>query len=979
MTDTDKRKCMANWLMFAFFAVVVPLLVAWQTFVYLEKLHAESSLRRYQIKAADMLENLRVSADANLYVCSLMNHTFQNAKNPRLLKKDLEELRNSSGMKFEYIIWDKNGGIHSADFDWRSTGADMRYAWQTLTGIGRRKIEVADASSTSNLRKIFGPQFFPELYQRCYSGRNISLILSDSSLQKKLSWIRMRSSMGLAAFFDHDVVKGLPGLKFFISTVASSSEMKVGVVNAEDWLGLGPSDFSKSEMAAISSSYENPVRIRDWYVFKNALRKDLCGICYISADSIERLAVNKWAWLLIGFLMALALYILWRSYRVICCGSSLSLNIRKQLIILFVLSNAISLLIMALIGHDYLGQYRLYLQTESFSKGVTFLQNIDEMFVGEYSRQLRRMRKSLGILEKRLKNHRPDRNNIMEFLNAQSGDHFRLFLIGSTTPYIGSELGIMKDGKFVEEIHIDWARYKSMQTLVDSMGKLGQYYLALLNRKPISEMMMAQVELIAESLGQLRPLEMFQEFFAATGSFWQWGMGFRYFPAYIDLLRDPDSGLANYVFLYLWNADRLHRHYINQLITDFNRNPIGIKVMAVDENFFYSNPPELLENQQLRLYSAKLRERSGVEIEFCDWEGEQHLLMGLKCTSIDTIRLIGLYPASAIDRKVTRKQQIFVALAIVSILVSLAMGLFVSRSILIPLAELQRGIAALQQRDFAFRLADLGGDEFGNLARVFNTTLVDLEELQVASTVQEKLSDNMSEVAHSGCLKWFAASSSQYRFAGDYLAVEQISAEKVMILLGDVAGSGIGVSLIVAFVKAALLQLKQLYDRPEQLLLRLDFLLRELSNRAGRKCMTMQCALLDCQKAEVIVANAGHCFPVRVNLIEGNAKVVEMPSTPLATGSRVSCSVKSFNLQPGESMILYSGGFYRSCENGFADFIKDLVQLGNCCPKKWYETVIAAVNARIDASAGRDDMTMVVISFNEKSERENACLKTPEK
>jgi len=353
--------------------------------------------------------------------------------------------------------------------------------------------------------------------------------------------------------------------------------------------------------------------------------------------------------------------------------------------------------------------------------------------------------------------------------------------------------------------------------------------------------------------------------------------------------------------------------------------------------------------------------------------------MGLKCTSIDTIRLIGLYPASAIDRKVTRKKQIFVALAIVSILVSLAMGLFVSRSILIPLAELQRGIAALQKRDFAFRLADLGGDEFGNLARVFNTTLVDLEELQVASTVQEKLSDNMSEVAQSGRLKWFAASSSQYRFAGDYLAVEQISDEKVMILLGDVAGSGIGVSLIVAFVKAALLQLKHLYGQPEQLLLRLDFLLRELSGRAGRKCMTMQCALLDCQKAEVTVANAGHCFPVTVNLAEGNAEVAEMPSTPLATGSRVSCCVKTFNLRPGESIILYSGGLYRNSENGFADFIKDLVQLGSDCPKKWYDAVIAAVSARIGASAGRDDMTMAVISLGEKSEREIDCLKTSEK
>jgi hypothetical protein len=967
MTDNVKKKCLADWLTFAFFAVAVPLLVAWQAFGYLEKLHAESSLRRYQIEAADILENLRVSADADLFICSLMNRAFQNAKNPKQLENDLQQLRTSNGLHFEYLIWDKNGSVYSADFDWRSTGADMHFAWQTLLGIGRRKIEVPEASATANLRKIFGPQFFPELYHRCYSGRNIRLILSDSSLQKKLAWVRMRPGVGLAAFFEHDIVKGLPGLEFFISAVASSSDMRLGAVKHGKWLGVGPADFSEAELSAISSSYENPVRVRDWFVFKNALRTDLCGICYIDAASIERLVVSNSIWAFAAIFMALALYILWRSYRVICCGSSLSLNIRKQLIILFVLSNAISLLIMALIGHDYLGQYQLYLQTESFSRGVTYLQNIDEMFVGEYSRQLRRMRKGLDILQKRLHNHRPDRNNIMEFLSEQSGDHFRLFLIGSSTPYIGSELGIMKDGRFVEEIHIDWARYNSMQTLVDSMGKLGQYYLAMLNRKPISEIMMAQVELIAESLGQLRPLEMFQEFFAATGSFWQWGMGFRYFPAYIDILRDPESGLANYVFLYLWNADRLHRHYIDQLITDFNRNPLGIKVMAVDENFFYSNPPELLQHQQLRLYSAKLRERSGVEIDFCDWEGEKHLLMGLKCSSIDTIRLIGLYPAATINRQVDQKKKIFVALAIVSILVSLAMGLFVSRSILRPLAELQRGIVALQKRDFAFRLADLGGDEFGNLAVVFNTTLVDLEELQVASTVQEKLSDNMTEPAQAGQMSWFAASSGQSRFTGDYLAVEELSGQRVMILIGDVAGSGIGVSLIVAFVKASLLQLNSLYDQPGQLLLRLDALLRELSSRAGRRSMTMQCALLDCRKAEVTIANAGHCFPVLVKRATGVAEVTDMTSTPLATGRKISCCLKTFTLKAGESLILYSGALYRNSANGFADFIDDLVKYRNDCSRQWYDAVIKSVAGRVEAADCHDDMTMAVINCSEKS------------
>jgi len=968
MIDKTKRKCMVSWLTFVFFAVVVPALVAWQAFVFLENVNAEASLRQYQIKAADMLERLRLSADTNRYICTVMNTLFVQAKSPRQLKQKLVEFRKDSGLPFEYLIWDANGDVFAADFDWKSIDADWRYAWRTLYDLGRRRREVADRNETANVRRIFGPQFFPELYHQCSGGRRIRLISADSSFQKKLAWIKTKPKHSLVAFFDHSLIKGMPGLDLQVRLLSAGSEFRMGAIKGGKWIGGDQSELTEDELAVIGESFENPVKVRKWYVFKNALRSDLHGICYVDASKIDRLIVSRKAQAASLLFVLLAIVVVWRSYLVFCAGVHLSINIRKQLISLFVLSNTISLLIMALIGFDYIGQYRLYLQTESFSKGVTYLQSIDEMFVGEFSRQKRRMAKSLARLQQRLVSSRPNKSMVGEFLHQQSGEPFRLFLIGSNTPYIGSELGIMKDGKFVEELNMDWARYKSMQTLVESMGKLGHYYLSLLNRDHVSEIMMAQVELIAESLGQLRPLEMFQEFFAATGSFWQWGMGLRSFPAYIDVFRNKNTGLADYVFLYLWKAEHLQRHYINQLLTDFNRNPLGLKIMAVDEDFYYANPPELLDNEQIRAYSAKLRERTGTEIDFCSWEGERHLLMGLKCTTMDTIRLIGLYPASAIDRQVQQKTWLFVLLAIVSILVSLAVGLFVSRTILSPLAELQRGIRALQNRDFAFRLPDLGGDEFGNLAKVFNTTLIDLEELHVASTVKEKLSDSMSEPVTAGALTWFGTESAQNRSGGDFLEIDQFSEQNVMILIGDVAGHGIGVSLITAFLKAALLQLTDLFSQPELLLNRIDSLLREAGSHARKRTMTMQCVLLNTLTAEIAIANAGHCFPVVVNRSNGSVKVVDLPSTPLGTGKKPDCRVTCVKLLADESLVLYTGGLYRNGETGFSHFINVLANLRNDCPKTWCEAVMADVCLQAGPGNCQDDMTMLVINFADTAE-----------
>lgn len=964
MTENIKYKSVVNWLIFLFFALLVPILVSWQAFVFFESVSAGASLRRYQIEAADTLELLRVSADAHLYICTSMNETFLKAKSPEQLQKTLLEFRQNSGLPFDYLIWDKNGRVFSSDFDWQSIDADWQLAWHTLSDIGRRRKEVIDLSETANLRKIFGPQFFPEIYSQCYSGRNIRLLSSDSSLQKKLAWIRTGSKMGLVVFFDHNAVKGLPGLEALVRQRGEENELGLAAVKDGKWLGSGKPVLTAKELSEVCTGYDNPHRVRNWYVFKNTLRTDLYGICYIDADKIDRLFLGTAAKSAVIFFALVAVFIIWRSYPVFCCGKSLSISIRKQLIILFFLSNAISLLIMALIGYDYLGQYRLFLQAESFSKGVTYLQSIDEMFVGEFSRQLRQITTATEKLKQRVAHRHPDAEMIKEFLAQFPHAPFRLFLIGSDTPYIGSELGILKDGEFVEEINTDWARHKLMQTLVDSMGKLGQYYLSLLNRDSVSEIMVAQIELIAESLGQLRPLEMFQEFFAATGSFWQWGMGFRYFPAYIDVFRHPETGRANYVFLYLWKVEQLQRLYIGRQLTDFNRNPLDLKVMAVDENFFYANPPELLTDTHLSMYSARLRERAGTEIEFCSWDGEKHLLMGLKCTSMDTIRLIGLYPVAKIDRQVQQKKQAFVALAFVSILVFLAMGLFVSRSILLPLAELQRGIQALQKRDFAYRLPDLGGDEFGELARVFNTTLIDLEELHVALTVQEKISDSMSEPVTVGNLTYFAASSSQGLAGGDYLSINQLADQRILILTGDVAGYGIGVSLITAFIKASLLQLVHLYDQPDKLLNRLDELLRELSNYRQKKFMTMQCVLFDPDTAELVLGNAGHCFPVVIDRSCRSVKVIDLPSLPLGAGKKNDYHRVVSSLSAGESLILYAGGLYRNGEAGFAHFLNALINCTNSCPKIWHDEVMAEIYNRVASKDCHDDMTLVVINCN---------------
>ncbi len=232
---------------------------------------------------------------------------------------------------------------------------------------------------------------------------------------------------------------------------------------------------------------------------------------------------------------------------------------------------------------------------------------------------------------------------------------------------------------------------------------------------------------------------MLQEFFAATGYFWQWGMGKNYFPAHIRVLKLFDQNLADYIFLYLYKPNLLQYDYIERIITSINRNSLGMKIFALNYQLTFSIPLDAVSSDFIRQFVVAMRNKSGSEIEYCDWERKRHMMIGLKCLALDRVRLLGLFPVEEITRKAGEKYRLFVASGLLSLLVALSLGLLVSRYFLAPLGQLHSGVEALKSRNFAYRLPAMGQDEFGNLAEILNSTLVDLEEMQVASQVEEKI------------------------------------------------------------------------------------------------------------------------------------------------------------------------------------------------------------------------------------------------
>lgn len=955
------RQKLSGWLKFILIAVAFPLIAVGYSLNHVEKLQREVRLQHFQIESANCLDKIAQSTSPDEFICRSLNEIFESTRDVNLLKERVLGFSDSYDLDLQVLIWAKRGVVSWSNFDYQSFDVDWKKAFKALFSLSKVQVESLIESEDVNLRKIFGPHFFAKYHHHCYWDLKPRLIRGDSGEKRLPAWVRASRLRGVLVFVPTEKVAGDFVLRS--ETMEAKVPENCALVTYIDGKLITKSkllsSFKPEVLKSLHESYDSFHHKLGFYIYKTFFRDKVSGFVFIPEKNLKCLHLSNFVKALLFAFISLLIAVLFISFRVIVLGYGLAINIRKQLLILFLLSNAFPLMIIGVLGYDYLLQYEGFLRVEAFAKGMTYLQNIDEMYVSEFSHQLREMDKAFKWLPEELKKGPPNLAMVEKFLARQSPKPFRLMLVGSHTAEVGSEIGILKNGQFVATINEDFAKYQSMRTLVDSLDKMGKYYLSRLNNEAISPKTMLRIELIAESLGQIKPIEMIQEFFAATGSFWQWGMGKQYYPAHIRVFSLSDSEKYDYVFLYLYKPHMLQRNYVDRVYEAVNRNDLGLKIVAVNETVNFSLPSEFLEQKELKDYASGLKNKSGAEVEFTEWKNESHMLMGLKCSFADRFRLIGLYPMKEISRKASDKYQLFMASGLLSLLISLSLGLIVSKSFLRPLAELQNGVLALKNRNFNFRLPDLGGDEFGRLAGIFNSTLVDLEELQVASLVQEKLLPDISQEYRAGCFHYSGLSVSFFRLGGDFIDNFSLDENRNVIVLGDVAGQGVGASLVMAFVKSCLLQLKNSSHEPDTVLRKINELICDTNTRKHRKFMTLQFLLLDGLTGDITVANAGHCFPIVIS--DGATRMVDLPSSPLGASRKDKIARAVVKLKTNESLVVYSGGMYRNPGLSLEKFSDSLLLNAEKDPKEFCQTVMDEVFSTVPKADCSDDLSLILV------------------
>jgi sigma-B regulation protein RsbU (phosphoserine phosphatase) len=248
------------------------------------------------------------------------------------------------------------------------------------------------------------------------------------------------------------------------------------------------------------------------------------------------------------------------------------------------------------------------------------------------------------------------------------------------------------------------------------------------------------------------------------------------------------------------------------------------------------------------------------------------------------------------------------------------MALFMIVGLSRAVNRLSRATDAVRRGDFSVRIPGGRRDQIGDLQRTFNEMAANLEMLVAASTQKELLEKELalardlqnslipSNLPSGEGVEFATLFEPSAAIGGDYFDVLRLSEREIAVIIADVSGHGLSTGLRMAMLKAALLILIEETRKPEEILRRLDGVVR--SNAEGRCFVTATLAMFDLREGRLTLTNAGH--PPTYLVRGGRVQEILLPSSPLG-GLGQSYARRELTLDRGDVVVWLSDGVFEEC------------------------------------------------------------------
>ena len=224
-------------------------------------------------------------------------------------------------------------------------------------------------------------------------------------------------------------------------------------------------------------------------------------------------------------------------------------------------------------------------------------------------------------------------------------------------------------------------------------------------------------------------------------------------------------------------------------------------------------------------------------------------------------------------------------------------------------------------RTLAMRVSRLGdsGDRLVTLFDVSGRARLYEHEHRLVETLQRSLLlERMPELPGVSLAARYIPGEGEVRVGGDWYDAIHLQDGRLGLVIGDVAGHGIGSAALMSQLRNALRAYALEHATSAEVVNRLDALLYHLEPRA---LATMVYLIYDPGSGELSLTAAGHPYPLlatpgrEIGYLRGGRTL------PLGAGEPTSGSTQSVTMPPGSTLVLYTDGLIerrsRPLEAGF--------------------------------------------------------------
>lgn len=295
--------------------------------------------------------------------------------------------------------------------------------------------------------------------------------------------------------------------------------------------------------------------------------------------------------------------------------------------------------------------------------------------------------------------------------------------------------------------------------------------------------------------------------------------------------------------------------------------------------------------------------------------------------------------------------------------------------------RLSQATAAVRAGDFSVRIPVRRRDQIGELQRSFNLMAKNLENLVATATQKELLEKELSiarelqqslvphDLPAGEGVEFATVFEPSAAIGGDYFDILRLDDGRLAVIVADVSGHGLPTGLRMAMLKAALTILVGEAADPEEILRKLDTVVR--LDDDGRFFVTATLAIFDFRDGRLELTNAGH--PPTYVLSDGRVREVLLPGSPLG-GLGHDYGRETLELTPGDVVVWLSDGFIEAANPDDDPFgydgvdrtlaaVADATRGLELTAGTVRDALVAAVDLHTRGRRVDDDRTLVVMRY----------------